>query len=196
MTHKQKPKSAEFRAREAQVDEIHDLTARSVCHGRSDFPSDIFRVYLEVHLLEAEARGAAEQRRKDAEGAEPLAWQWFKLIPGTVHWRIVLDSEKPLNADRVTNLTPLYAKPPNVSALEARVKELEGEVEEMRSALAPFAECAECFDASGNDYERDYPDEFSLGGEDDDNVLHCLNAGHLRVARSVYDASIREGGEQ
>lgn len=68
----------------------------------------------------AEARGAEEQRRKDAEGQEPVMWQ-KQHIDGTWSWTTC-------HAFHEANGTPtrgLYTHPANVAALEARVQELE-----------------------------------------------------------------------
>ncbi|MEW9274384.1 hypothetical protein [Gluconobacter oxydans] len=68
----------------------------------------------------AEARGAEEQRRKDAEGQEPVMWQ-KQHIDGTWSWTTC-------HAFHEANGTPtrgLYTRPANVAALEARVQELE-----------------------------------------------------------------------
>jgi len=60
MTHKQNPESAEFRTREAQIASVMGV----ICSRREySEVSDL----LAQHFAEAEARGAAEQRRKDAE---------------------------------------------------------------------------------------------------------------------------------
>jgi len=67
--HEQKAEGAEFRTRAAQVDDIYDATAGSVCKGFNDWPPKYYSAYLHKQIKEAEARGAAEQRRKDAEGA-------------------------------------------------------------------------------------------------------------------------------
>ena len=184
--HEQKPESAEFRTRE----ELEALASSYINrHYLPEGWSDVGAMVAEMM-----ASGAAEQRRKDAEGAEAVAWVPVHPKHGEI-WPMTSGSPHPERMPQHYPLSPLYTRPANVTTLEARVKELEGEAKEMRSALAPFAECAVCFDASGNDYERDYPDEFSLGGEDDEDALSCLNVGHFRVARSVHAAAIREGGE-
>jgi len=80
---------------------------------------------------EAEARGAAEQRRKDAEKQEPVAWlisDRLKGKPGCAHIvdrattnRAYAEYQATLGFD----VMPLCSKGSNVAALEARVKELE-----------------------------------------------------------------------
>lgn len=72
-------------------------------------------------ILEAEARGAAEQRRKDAERQELVAWVDAEDLPSTECQR------KPthLIAKRTAIYsTPLYTRPANVAALEAEIAEL------------------------------------------------------------------------
>lgn len=81
-------------------------------------------------LIEAEQRGAAEQRRKDVEGSR------------SVHqWRLTADDEW-VNAvdlvelEQVRNGYPnsetrtLYTHPANVAALEARIAELEAAIQD------------------------------------------------------------------
>lgn len=116
MTDEQKPESAEFRTREAQVADLSSLFF-NFCDPRGVARSQI---------LEAEARGAAEQRRKDAEGAEPVAWI---IAQGFYVPFVTLDAGL-LRGRPHSVITPLYTRPANVAALEDRVKELEREVKE------------------------------------------------------------------
>jgi len=121
MTHGQKPESAEFRALETQVSECaRDLHASLIALEEK----------LYVEFAEAEARGAAEQRRKDAEGAEAVWW----VDPASFH--NPLEQSGDHDRDRFAVMLrvrlgeqdiPLYTRPANVAALEDRVKELEGE---------------------------------------------------------------------
>ncbi|KXU99265.1 hypothetical protein AD929_15850 [Gluconobacter potus] len=94
---------------------------------------------------EAEARGAEEQRRKDAEGQVPIAWlieDPLKGRPGCAHLidrastnRAYAENMETLNFD----VSPLYTHPANVAALVARVKELVAENEKFRNAMSAIA---------------------------------------------------------
>lgn len=77
---------------------------------------------FEQQIAEAEARGAREQRRKDAEGQEPVAWvrrsEWDDNWPMRAGiWRSCQLREFTI---------PLFDRPANVAALEGRIAELEG----------------------------------------------------------------------
>ncbi|RUT26884.1 hypothetical protein C0V97_04180 [Asaia sp. W19] len=122
MTHEQKPESAEFRTREAQ--------RRHIAQSWADEGMSYALAYewANRELREAEARGAAEQRRKDAEGANPTAWI---IAQGFYVPFVTLDAGL-LRGKPHSVITPLYDRPANVTALEARVKELEGEVERLK----------------------------------------------------------------
>ncbi|NVN06029.1 hypothetical protein HW509_10575 [Asaia spathodeae] len=126
MTHEQKPKSAEFQTREAQADWMAKCITAS-----GDHPS--LPGFLREHLRQSEARGAAEQRRKDAEGAEPVGYISENALK-------YLNSTSPLmRADIYGSANsgwpiPLYDRPANVAALEARVMELEGALAEVSKA--------------------------------------------------------------
>lgn len=169
MTHEQKPESAEFRTRAEQIVMI-------MCEARY---SDIIREkgleeLFDTILAEAEARGAAEQRRKDAEGIityeEALRRKcaddvtpafmgsmmkisklisWLQDVHSnygdtcvyarSLSWGAVAlnkesDDRKALSAEKHaawTDVSPLDGDPvANVAAHEARVKELEGAIEQ------------------------------------------------------------------
>lgn len=143
MTQEQKPESAEFRTREEQIGAL--ALAMDAAYPRT---------VAEMHISEAEARGAAEQRRKDAERAEPVAWQYEvkglgewqngEVGYGPDVWRLKCGYIKPDRDDPdYRSLSPLYDHPANVATLEARVKELEGEGER-RIAEAVAAERERC----------------------------------------------------
>jgi len=80
-----------------------------------------------LHILEAEARGAAEQRRKDAEGQKPVAWCLVtsdqQIINGIHVEKCHAEDWKHRRAS--DTLTPLYTHPANVAVMEARIAELE-----------------------------------------------------------------------
>ena len=96
------------------------------------------RAVAEKNLKEAEARGAAEQRRKDAEGCE--RWEFEEpeyhdqgmgcgLEDRGIHDRYqAMEYGWEQAVERCIERIPeeLYARPANVAALEARVKVLEG----------------------------------------------------------------------
>ncbi|WP_148301548.1 hypothetical protein [Asaia prunellae] len=96
-------------------------------------------VVAEMHILEAEARGATEQRRKDAEDGEPVAWMYRTRDGSHCVTRYIEEAE--LEGIEIFPLS--YTRPANIAALEARVKELEGakgrkqeEARRYRNALA------------------------------------------------------------
>ncbi|NVN02913.1 MULTISPECIES: hypothetical protein [Asaia] len=148
MTHEQKPKSAEFpdavRSRYSSAKEGYGITlcpSRSweeqakamtrmvldgVCEQRGH---DFTAAYLAEHLAEAEARGAAEQRRKDAAGAE--AWL------GVDHSGNGLFTEDRHLAgiweDDGFNVPPLYTRPASVGHFTASFDWL---VEDMHKGVA------------------------------------------------------------
>ncbi|WP_215745948.1 hypothetical protein [Gluconobacter sp. P1C6_b] len=98
------------------------------------------------HIAEAEARGAAEQRRKDAERQEPVAWAIPGQLPSEAfpHCELVLYRRKASH-----NTLPLYTHPANVAALEDRVGKLEGERDRLRDALIACGNNAGGFLAPG-----------------------------------------------
>jgi len=121
MTHEQKPESAEFRTREAQTRELC-----ASCH---------FEEVATAHILEAEARGAAEQRQKDdpefekivaeRDDAEDFIRKMAEAVLGeVVEWSNVYGFQNALN-DVSERIFFLEKDITNVTALEARVKELE-----------------------------------------------------------------------
>jgi len=124
MTHEQKPGSAAFRTREAQIETM------TVHYMEAGFPINAARRLARDGVAEAEARGAAEQRRKDVEGA--VAWVDPTFLPSSDYpWtdaRLLLE-------DGTKGTIPLYTRPANVAAHEARVKELEGALRNVRAAI-------------------------------------------------------------
>ena len=113
------------RTREEQIDALAKAIGPEKIYR---LLSDEYRAEIDAralqHILEAEARGAAEQRRKDADGHEPAGY----VSCGA------LEHLATKSGMRVQNLygysenawpIPLYDHPANVAALEARVKELE-----------------------------------------------------------------------
>ncbi|WP_122049858.1 hypothetical protein [Asaia bogorensis] len=125
MTREQKPESADFRTREAQL----------ASHFGPHFLADFTEEGLRKELIEAEARGAAEQRRKDAEGMEqPTCYvnaarlRWHLSHGGSYMTTI---SAEPVKASVPHhNLQDgLYLRPANVAALGASFAWL---VEDMR----------------------------------------------------------------
>jgi len=120
MTHEQKPESAEFRTREEQ--EVY-LGAR-IYAGSKNLTDAIYEAG--EHIREAEARGAAEQRRKDAGGNEPVAWALrpeMKLRAAFSAWPAPMATRNDWNV-------PLYTRPANVAALIAEAVAAEREKSE------------------------------------------------------------------
>ncbi|MBF0892526.1 hypothetical protein HKD28_14070 [Gluconobacter sp. LMG 1744] len=79
--------------------------------------------------------GAAEQRRKDAEGQEPVAWHYYDEEDDDDRggWRY--SSSKP--SSRYEDVHPLYTHPANVAAQAVRIAELEAENGRLRSRYLP-----------------------------------------------------------
>ncbi|WP_035774775.1 hypothetical protein, partial [Asaia astilbis] len=102
MTHEQKPESAEFRTREEQIETM------TVHYMEAGFPINAARKLANDGVAEAEARGAAEQRRKDAEGAEPVAYRWLSQFPGCEHWLLEYGANVPGYKTKLRGITPLY----------------------------------------------------------------------------------------
>lgn len=105
------------RTRDEQKEQLlHELDTFNDSLGALDL--------AEAHIAEAEARGAEEQRRKDAEEQRPFAYCWTYGIGGK--WRF---SEKFPTATSATRkpkfISPLYMRPAIVPVQVARVKELE-----------------------------------------------------------------------
>lgn len=84
--------------------------------------------YCEKMILEAEARGAEEQRRKDGEGQEkPRAYEHVMTYEtDETNERLSYSPEnafgkpgKDYSAEYPVVITPLYTRPANVAALEA-----------------------------------------------------------------------------
>ncbi|MDI6653733.1 hypothetical protein QMA67_12405 [Gluconobacter japonicus] len=79
---------------------------------------------FENQLKEAEARGAAEQRRKDAEGRELVAWQRFSLL--TQQWIDVGEDYLDHYRKMGQAIRCLYTRPANVAALDANATKPDG----------------------------------------------------------------------
>ena len=111
------------RSREEQakvlISRINDMTM--------DYPSR----EIPLALAEAEARGAAEQRRKDAEGQEPVG---YALRP-EMELRKAFNVWPSPMATRTDWNVPLYSHPANVAALEGRIAELEGKRERLKREI-------------------------------------------------------------
>lgn len=71
-------------------------------------------------ILEAEKRGAAEQRRKDAEGQEPVGYLRENTVKELAAdaWTVVTITQKKTE----TNTVPFYTRPANVAALKAKTE--------------------------------------------------------------------------
>ncbi|GAB6853039.1 hypothetical protein [Asaia astilbis] len=134
MTQEQKPESAEFRTREERIDgqiedifEIHEAEDAERVISKGDL-----RLMIEAAHKSAEARGAAEQSRKDAEGQEPVGYVVARLQ------ELFTKPDNPLVAAMIfssidaPHIQPLYDRPANIAALEARVKELEAQIGAMQ----------------------------------------------------------------
>ncbi|MBS1060729.1 hypothetical protein [Gluconobacter sp. Dm-44] len=131
MTQEQK-----VRTRDGQVISLSLLlTALASGIPANDDPDAAMKT-AEHHILEAESRDAAEQRRKDAEGQQPVGWQWLDAKSG---WLQIIHDDPATHAQEMEEMgipcRPVYLGPANVAALEARVKDLE-------AALAASAKVA------------------------------------------------------
>ncbi|CDG39590.1 MULTISPECIES: hypothetical protein [Asaia] len=142
MTHEQKPESAEFRTREAQVARMCQLFHFPDADALNVTSASI----ITRNILEAEARGAAEQRRKDEpefekiiaerDEAEDFIRKMAETVLGEeVEWSNVYGFQNALN-DVSERIFFLEKDTANVTALEARVKELEGENKAWSDAAA------------------------------------------------------------
>lgn len=140
MTHEQKPESAEFRTRAAQECEIYEATVKAVCRGRSDYPPEVFRAYLERQIMEAEARGAAAQRQKDSDGAEPIAWVYEQRGQDGI-WRRTVNLVYPIMGTNRRRLQSLFTHPANAPELIEEVvaaerKKIASKLDEVAKHLA------------------------------------------------------------
>jgi len=116
--HEQKPGSAEFR------------TLRTITMTPAEYD----------RLVKAAADlGAAEQRRKDAEGAEPVGYVLAGLKELFSNPADPLSAAMILASKDAPHIVPLYTRPANVAALEARVKELEGALSYLKDEALRFA---------------------------------------------------------
>ena len=114
------------RSRDEQIEDL----ASQIFFGARNHTDGMFEA--KRHIEEAEARGAAEQRRKDGEGQEPMAYcaelaTMRDMETGEYSgwkWRL---QDRPFHvpADSIREYHALYPKPANVAALEARIAELE-----------------------------------------------------------------------
>ncbi|MDR6181996.1 hypothetical protein [Asaia bogorensis] len=134
MTHEQKPESAEFRTREAQVARMCQLFHFPDADALNVTSASI----ITRNILEAEARGAAEQRRKDEpefekiiaerDEAEDFIRKMAETVLGeAVEWSNVYGFQNALN-DVSERIFFLEKDTANVAALEDRVKELEAQL--------------------------------------------------------------------
>lgn len=90
-------------------------------------------------LTEAEARGAAEQRRKDVEGQQVAGY----IPANTPNFFSVSEAKyasTALHRNPFPNDVPVYYRPANVAALEARIAELEGENTTLKKRVINAAE--------------------------------------------------------
>jgi len=140
---------------------------------------------IEKAVLEAEARGAAEQRRKDGEGAGPVGrvtGHWADGTPMFDSW----DTAKPLPLGAF-----VYDRPATVAALEARVKELEGALKEAAYALERVK------DGERGGYNARNGKFVSLQMSDGErgDIIHSEVTEDCERALVTVRAAIREGGE-
>lgn len=194
--HEQKPENAEFRTREEQIETM------TVHYMEAGFPINAARRLARDGVAEAEARGAAEQRRRDAEGAEPVAWQYevkglgewqnSETGYGPDIWRLKCGYIKPDQDDPdYRKISPLYKCPANVAALRDRIKEFE----EAIAVLLPLVEvCEQEFTGPMTESEAD---ESAVGASAEKDM--AITFGHIRNARKILDnlkgeEAIREGG--
>ncbi|MFT8366253.1 MAG: hypothetical protein ABF812_09880 [Gluconobacter cerinus] len=108
------------REQDGQIQEMHADMVKAVCGHRSDYPEDVFRAYLKRHIVQAEARGPEEQRRKDG-GQTTIVFQ--RYIPGH-GWDDIDERRVAVFKRRGFETRNLYTRTANVPALEARIAEL------------------------------------------------------------------------
>ncbi|MDL2169596.1 hypothetical protein [Asaia sp. HumB] len=113
MTHEQKPESAEFRTRGEQIDALaKEIGPEHIFYMLAASRRQEITERASSHIAEAEARGAAEQRRKYAERAEPVKWQ--RQNPGH-GWIDTAEEDLPFYKERGFPVRPLYDRPANVA---------------------------------------------------------------------------------
>ncbi|WP_122049691.1 hypothetical protein [Asaia bogorensis] len=141
MTHEQKPESAEFRTREEAIASLAFHLHEATC----DVCWSIATIMAEEFILKAEARGAAEQRRKDAEGAEPVAWlieDRCKGDPRRAHTPDSAVTDK-AHADKAARfnfkVSALYSRPANITTLGASFAWLVEDMREKDQGAPPSA---------------------------------------------------------
>ncbi|GBR03254.1 hypothetical protein [Gluconobacter cerinus] len=195
------------REQDGQVQEMHADMVKAVCGRRSDYPEDVFRAYLKRHIVLAEARGAEEQRRKDAEGDRPVAWQVRDMRGGAWPWKQCSESaHEEYKKHSTVETRELFSRPANVAALEARIAELteaeqlaraDAEASKARyailhaAALSLVVSCEQdmCGEAVADELDSE---PVSFFQKEDGTIGHSiLTFGHIRNARA---ALTREGG--
>ena len=111
------------RSRDEQIEDL----ASQIFFGARNHTDGMFEA--KRHIEEAEARGAAEQRRKDGEGQEPV----YQVYRGDYYgWFDCKKSEWEEDDRDPEHKRVLYTHPANVAALEGRIAELEKERDQYR----------------------------------------------------------------
>jgi len=201
MTHEQKPEIVSFRAREDQIETM------TVHYMEAGFPVNAARRLAKDGVAEAEARGAADQRRKDAEGIRCLGWLATDFQSGhALGVALETDSEQVDSPSCGTICwEPLWTRPSNVTALKERIKELEGENERLKK---PEWVCDEesSYESARDALECEQPSAFEVRkftacrsvGEVwaflDENFFAHEFATEIEAKNAA--AAIREGGEK
>ncbi|AQS90491.1 hypothetical protein A0U94_05400 [Gluconobacter albidus] len=179
----------------------------------SDFSSDllvekqlknsvVLKDRLHVELTEAEARGAEEQRRKDAEDCAPR-YQVWNNNPG--FWDDCPEDEEDWRWEHATEADRriLYTRPANVAALEARIAELEGENTTLKRRVINAAENLLSIETpcmKGDNFAVTICSHFEdCEGEPCDNGWHpkateAYEEIKTAIARHFRAALTREGG--
>ncbi|RUT25657.1 hypothetical protein C0V97_10320 [Asaia sp. W19] len=171
------------RAEAEVLAEETNILAGSTNKGRSD---DEFVTYAAYVVPRFKADREAEQRRKDAEGAEPDGWQ-YEYARGDWH-----DTRSPeWFIERGTKVRPLYLRPANVATLEDRVKELEGVLKEAAYALERVK------DGKRGGYNARNGKFVSLQMSDGErgDIIHSEVTLHCEYALEALRSAIRAGGE-
>ncbi|MBF0850474.1 hypothetical protein HKD27_05985 [Gluconobacter sp. R75690] len=135
-------------------------------------------------VLEAEARGAAEQRWKDAEGQTPFAY----VDPTDIEQPFVRLGSADIEIRKTAAWSytqPIYTRPANVAAMEARIAELEAwarelEMENTRLKTAQFY---------GRDEEEGGSNDISSFFDDHDpgTILEIDGYRHVNTQWALWD---------
>jgi len=184
-----------------RTNQIEVLTEHFMTAGYPPIPA---RKLAEDTVAEAEARGAAEQRRKEAEGYGTPVYQW--RLTSDDNWVTAVDAEElgqVQNGYPASETRTLYTRPANVAALEARIAELEAENSTLKRRVINAAENLLSIETpcmKGDNFAVTICSHFEdCEGEPCDNGWHpkateAYEEIKTAIARHFRAALTREGG--